>query len=463
MMVSRPTKPRGRPPQYVNDRNGNPIVGLSRNPETAIRKKNGKTYHVTDGRYYATGSKPRVYFGSDFDLAVRRFRAWQARERGQKVEVEYDVPLSPESKKKHDVLRRAYGKPPVGDSLPVTDSLPEEVFWGKVRELLIDANGRRLAAQKTGIKELEWLFDLEPPPPPMTLEEIGNLYVSKKPPIGSDERKQVRQFWRQFREIVGVDTLGELTQEHIRNYCNRVYEIQEDNGHKPSYIDKRFGKIKTVVNWLDKMNLSPDQSRRVRAMLTVLIAPKKRKSLPTPISRADVERLLKVATTEEAAIVLLGLNCAFYPVDCRMLTKGNGLDLERGVYSAYRHKTEIPQCAVLWQRTVKAVNKHLAENPNPTDYIFVTSTGRPYGAETFRRMFVALRDRAGVKEAIKFDHLRDGAATHADAPSRQIDVLLGHEAPGLTARYRLRHPEMVEHACKTVDAHYFPMKRRSKK
>ena len=453
MLASRPVRPRGRPPTYVTDRDGRPIVGLSRNPDNAIRKKNGKTYTVTDGRYYATGSNPREYFGSDFDLAVMRFRAWQARQRGQHVEFDYEKLVSPESRKKINLIHRVFHKPPIGDTLSITSEIPDEIFWNKVREYLSDGAGRRLAAQRTGIKEIEYIFDLEPPPKPLTLEEIGDLYANKKPPLSSDERKQSKQFWKQFRDIVGVPTLDLLTQAHIDRYRDRVYELQ---GNKTScFVSRRFTKVKTVFFFFYKNKLDPNQSKRILGMLTTLIPPAKGKALPSPISKSDLEKLLKVADVEETAMLLLGLNCAFYPVDIRLLTKTNGLDLERGIYAGYRHKTHIPQCSVLWKRTIEQLKKHLAENPNATDRLFVGEKGKPYSSETFRRKFAKLRFKARVSDRVLFDHLRDGAASNANADQRQVDVLLGHRSAGLTDNYVLRHPQLVADACKNIERHYF--------
>lgn len=50
------SKKRGRPPKYVNGRDGKPVVGLS--------------FSRSIRQYYASHSKPRRYFGSDFDAAM---------------------------------------------------------------------------------------------------------------------------------------------------------------------------------------------------------------------------------------------------------------------------------------------------------------------------------------------------------------------------------------------------------
>ncbi len=57
-------KRRGRPPKYVPDQNGRPVVGLS--------------FSKSNLQYYATHSKPRKYFGHDFSDALIQFRNWEA-------------------------------------------------------------------------------------------------------------------------------------------------------------------------------------------------------------------------------------------------------------------------------------------------------------------------------------------------------------------------------------------------
>ena len=61
---------KGRPPKFVLDPNGRPIVGLS--------------YNKRNRSFYATYSEPRVYFGSDLAEALFKFRQY---ENQQKQEV----------------------------------------------------------------------------------------------------------------------------------------------------------------------------------------------------------------------------------------------------------------------------------------------------------------------------------------------------------------------------------------
>ena len=63
MTMNARNRKKGRPPKFVLDPNGRPIVGLS--------------YHKPTGSYYATYSDPRVYFGTDLAEALFKFRKYE--------------------------------------------------------------------------------------------------------------------------------------------------------------------------------------------------------------------------------------------------------------------------------------------------------------------------------------------------------------------------------------------------
>ena len=71
---------RGRPPKFVKDENGHPIVGLS------------YSKHIKS--YYATYSKPRKYFGTDFSTALHKFYKYQTAQKGEEPYCHYEIPRS---------------------------------------------------------------------------------------------------------------------------------------------------------------------------------------------------------------------------------------------------------------------------------------------------------------------------------------------------------------------------------
>lgn len=62
MAQKRQIKKRGRPPKYARDKNGKEIVGLS--------------YNTANKMYYATFTKPRLYFTTDREEAIEAFNRW---------------------------------------------------------------------------------------------------------------------------------------------------------------------------------------------------------------------------------------------------------------------------------------------------------------------------------------------------------------------------------------------------
>ena len=79
-MKSQPTR-RGRPAQYVKGRDGKPVVGLS--------------LHKPSGTYYATHTKPRTYFGKDFDHAHFLFRQWELQQKKDTTQLQVASGLNP--------------------------------------------------------------------------------------------------------------------------------------------------------------------------------------------------------------------------------------------------------------------------------------------------------------------------------------------------------------------------------
>jgi hypothetical protein len=86
------------------------------------------------------------------------------------------------------------------------------------------------------------------------------------------------------------------------------------------------------------------------------------------------------------------------------------------------------------------------------------NTGNKLSAE-YRK----LRKQAKVSSKVKFEHLRDGAASNAKADELEIKMLLGHAFPGKTDAYVLRHPDKVKDACRTLEEHYFGKEKESNK
>ncbi|HON67061.1 MAG TPA: hypothetical protein PLS23_11250 [Phycisphaerae bacterium] len=151
-------KAKGRPPKFVNGRDGRPIPGLSRNKST--------------GTYYATYAEPRVYFGTDFDSALVKFRRWEMRQSGNMITL--PVPSIPVFDTTGDGVA-------VEDFPLVTDAdkgfqglpIPEDAFWAAVTRAITE--DVHYAAEKTGLP-LDRLHKFQAPGPSLPLETIGTWF-----------------------------------------------------------------------------------------------------------------------------------------------------------------------------------------------------------------------------------------------------------------------------------------------
>ena len=81
MTVGTRNKKPGRPPKFVFDPNGKPIVGLS--------------FNKANKSYYATYSDPRLWFGSDFPTALLEFRKYENSQADEEPCVEIHLPSPP--------------------------------------------------------------------------------------------------------------------------------------------------------------------------------------------------------------------------------------------------------------------------------------------------------------------------------------------------------------------------------
>ncbi len=461
-MVSKPPNKRGRPANYVKGRDGKPIIGLSRNK--------------ADGRYYATHSKPRKWFSTDYDRSLIEFRAWEARQEGRTVEIV--ATRRPTTEEMGALVERLSGDPePVAvgpggfyiyEPLPrwwweaadralrgETEGLdyqivekhriPEDAFWAVVREAIL-ANPTR-AGEKTGLP-LDRLHQFKPLPPSPTLESLGKLY-QERAKVTDEWRKKAAQFWGEFVKAVRVKTVRDLTAERISDYCDAVLE----SGFSPTYVRHRFGTVKRILNFAQTRGVGSQDAAAALTLCKVLVPPKANGVNPHPISRDDFHSLLAKADEKWRAILLCCLNFCMYAKEVADLELSE-LNLATNTLVTRREKTGITRVAVIWQRTVEAI-KRLPAHADP--HLFVSIYGTGYDAEGLRTGFRKLRREAGLSADVKISDIRDGsytAAVEAGADLTHAKILAGH-AVGIPDHYLRRNPKMVADACEAIARHYF--------
>jgi integrase len=336
------------------------------------------------------------------------------------------------------------------------------------REQLLNPDTRADFATAMGMPELVHIEKLRPSGLSLPLDLIGTRYLNKTPPMDAKTKRDSKAYWDEFKELVGVRTVAELTAKHFRTYRDtvnhnrakgRVDESGKAHPLSPSYIRARFGAIKAVFRFAQTEGEDVESLANAVTLCRMLKAPKQNGVSAHPIPLAEFHKMLEKADSKWKAILLLSLNCAFYPVDVMTVEKTH-IDLQAGTLCNRRTKTGVPRIAVLWGQTVKAIRDYQAEHPHDEPTVFVSAYGTRYSADHIRRGFRKLRDDSGVDESIGFEQIRDAAQTYAiraGASPLEVDMLLGHRT-NIRDNYLERCADMVADACRKLEAYCFPPK-----
>lgn len=450
--------PKGPPTEFARDNRGHVVNGLR------VQKAKDRRGRSIDRYYSITTNGRRKYFGNSQNRAdaIRRYRKWQAEVGRETIAIGKRIADLEEFVR--DVPEGEEFTITVHSDGTVTDEsdVAADAFWDKVAEEIRE--NPKLAAQKTGIEELAYLNRLKPAPPSATLDAIIKLYVEdKRSNITRDELRNSKTWWSEFAAITGASRIKDLDRTRFRKYRNKVLDDMKTRKRSNAWARSRFGKIKTIINHaLRESDLTKDD-RAALELRSLLKQPAKPPPNPTDITPAELKRILSNADAWETAIILVALNCAYYPIDCQRL-RWEMVDFRRGTVRFDREKAigrakrSVARVAVLWKRTIAALNKL----PRAGEHVFLSEYGRPVHIETVRRHWIRLCDSARIKRPITFANLRDSALTAAAestdpvVPVQQYHVLAGHVAKGVDDAYITRNPRFVQTACEAIERRYFP-------
>ena len=206
---------------------------------------------------------------------------------------------------------------------------------------------------------------------------------------------------------------------------------------------------------------NPDEIQKVMTLCARLKPPRPRGQPAQWISRDDFHKLLAVADTRWKAVFLLSLNAGFHPQDVFAVLR-TSLDISKRLFMGPRGKTGVLRIAVLWDRTVEAINAYLEACPGQNELLFPSPQGSLYDKSHIAACFRKIRRTAGLPDTVKFCHIRDGAASSAfhegarhGMDTAYIDVLLGHKIQGEKGKYISLHPYAVEPICQAIEEYYF--------
>ena len=326
------------------------------------------------------------------------------------------------------------------------------------------------AANRLGVPALANLEAIKPRPPSVPLAKIADLYECKASG-GKSYNARFARLFRRFTKIIGVRTVREIESDHIVKYEQRVLDEFYRDVRGDDWLNERFHGVRRVLRYARKRGADRDEITRVIGLCEMLEIPKSTASAertpePNPIDREHLHAVLGLADEKQTAVILLGLNALYIPIDFARITE-EAIDFKAGTvyFPRVKPRKKIPRVAVLWKRTIKALQDyrdacpHDARDAAGRKVLMVTQHLKPL-TENSRKWISGwwgeLRDRAGLPAAVTFKTLRSGGYTEAYQVSRdQAEVLAGHHLPGKTDHYLKRNPKFVAPACRAIERHYF--------
>ena len=453
---------RGRPPNYVKDSKGNDVVGLSPLP---VRNK---AKDIVRYRYYATYSKPRVYFGYDCEEAIAAFRRWQSNQRGANVTVPMDRGFAIKEITIDDKVEMIFNP----EYVPVPQlEISEAAFWKKVADVFATHEGRKKAAKLTGYKMIRMLDQPSEFARPLSLLEVGRLHFGKRDTNGKLEQgqagfdtKELRKswnYWQEFCKAVGAANVHEVSREALVKYRDFVYALQ-DGKVSARTIFNRYNHISTILNNArDRKENHTETIDKLKDGFQVICRKKRPKvetGIPTPIDREDFSAMLSTVKddTKWRAIVMLSMNCGLHPGECTGLHLDD-LDLRKRFLWDNRNKTQEQRCSMLWDETAKAVEKYLQEFKPDGPYLFLNKDDERHNSDQFGKEFRRTVLKPAKINRVTFECFRDSgtnAASKRGVDSDKVRMWLGHRR-GEVDKYDPRHPTKTQPVVDAIYAEYF--------
>jgi integrase len=282
----------------------------------------------------------------------------------------------------------------------------------------------------------------------LRLAELIEIYAAK-PGIQSEQVARYRRFWKEFAKIVGIETIRELSHEHVEKYEAKI----NDGDLAPKSIKHRYSGIRTVIAYALKRGKGIEDCRKALDVLAMLEAGNTVSLDPNPISPADFWAIHgaaeKAGDKVFAALMLFALNAAMYSSEVGAV-RWDEIKLGPAEFATRRNKSKVPRVACLWPETVKAV-KAL---PRDRETIFNTRI-QAYNRFSVHRMWEKYRDDAKLPN-VTFAMIRDAAFTiGCRISSDAARVLSGHRFSGAVDSYVLRQPQFVRDVCDAIRKEFF--------
>ncbi len=469
-------KSRGRPPNYVTDKERKPVVGLS--------------FDASNNRYFNTHWKSegirKENFGSDKEEAIFLFQQWEGKRKGEyyhgiekdrtKKSVRYVIDdgfLKKENESEDKYLKRLtelnlkFRKGEIkGQSTPLI-KIPESYIYAKARELILYDIVEARKRLNLPI-ELKGTFKTEKS---ITLDDLGVLYFEKRrKPVTKAYIREGSLHWSEFKKIVNVKMISQLNEDHFDKYEDWVYAKAKQKKWTDTTINIRLSLVATVFNIVFKeIKLKASDKDCVKYIRSIcnFNYPKATNYDPKPIAKEDYLKILNNTKDKiYRAVMLIALNCGMKETEVadirikpRKGRSNTDINLIDKSLSKPRIKTGVISVAILWDRTIQSIQEMQANQDNDTEFLFLNNDGNPIKPRNIQKWWRRERRRAGVDDVVKFENIRDSAQTvpvdYDPTLLFETKLLMGHLIEGVTNNYLHRRPNMVKRTCKVIEKHFF--------
>jgi integrase len=198
--------------------------------------------------------------------------------------------------------------------------------------------------------------------------------------------------------------------------------------YAPSTIKRRLTIARMIFSLgADQLGTPLPFKKPLQSPSKLVMRRRQRKLGPRMYAAADLRKLVKAADPHLRAMILLGINCGFGPMDCRTLSASA---IGKEWLTHPRSKTEVDRRCPLWPETAKAL-KALPKG----DHVF---NGRVWNRHVIARQFEALCRKCKVKNHGFYSLRRtfETVATTADVNQAVIDAIMGHTRNDMASVYR---------------------------
>ena len=273
------------------------------------------------GRFYATGSKPRAYFGCDHDATVISFRSRENATHGRAATVAI---ASPKPRSIRLPIRDTDGEPryaidfhPRDGHKPVriANEVPEawrcaepgmyslvtvDALWAFVRQQFFDRP--QYVAERTGIEQIGYLVDLKRPEPSISLDDVWSAYSRKRRSNSSAWKRDAKRYWDEFADAMNAKTIRDISANDVERYHESVWTAKLKHKRSAAYVNHRLTTVTAVLRHALKRGRDVAQLRRLLDLCALFERERSAQLDPRPITRTDFAKLLKAAPCKFKAI-----------------------------------------------------------------------------------------------------------------------------------------------------------------